>query len=161
MKKALTYSEFIALAKANYNKGGDGYVECWDELMFDEWVRSFGGITKADALKMFEHSLDCEGIAEHDEFDEECEEDEVPAEAYEPSEMIPADAEEMLEYVNQLLVWEDGAKKRGDKKLAETFNYMRAGAITAMVWGLSALGMTVYYSDSGVYEIGEDGEGRA
>ena len=55
---ALTYDEFIALAKANYNKGGDGYVECWDERTFNYFVENFGVITKASALDAFAQALD-------------------------------------------------------------------------------------------------------
>lgn len=45
-ERALTYEEFIALAKANYTKGGDGYVECWDDRTFTYFVKEFGPITK-------------------------------------------------------------------------------------------------------------------
>lgn len=55
---ALTYEEFIALAKVNYNKGGDGYVECWDERTFAYYVENFEPITKARALEMFASALD-------------------------------------------------------------------------------------------------------
>ena len=40
--KALTYEEFIALAKENYTKGGDVAVECWERYQFDEYVKMFG-----------------------------------------------------------------------------------------------------------------------
>ena len=36
--RALTYAELMALARENYNKGGDGYVECWDERTFAYFV---------------------------------------------------------------------------------------------------------------------------
>lgn len=54
----LTYEEFIALAEANYNNGGDGYVECWDEHTFDCYVRDFGAITESGALMMFDRARD-------------------------------------------------------------------------------------------------------
>lgn len=57
---ALTYAEFIALAKDNYNKGGDGYVECWDERTFAYYVENFGPITEAGALDAFAQALDME-----------------------------------------------------------------------------------------------------
>ena len=57
-EKALTYEQFIELAQANYNKGGDGYVECWDERTFDYFVANFGPITEARALDMFAGALD-------------------------------------------------------------------------------------------------------
>ena len=41
--RALTYAELMALARENYNKGGDGY---------------FGPITKARALQMFAAAFD-------------------------------------------------------------------------------------------------------
>lgn len=56
--KALNYEEFIALAKANYNAGGDGYVECWDDRTFDYFVEEFGPISKKRALQMFAEALD-------------------------------------------------------------------------------------------------------
>lgn len=45
-ERALIYEEFIALAKANYTKGGDGYVECWGDRTFTYFVKEFGPITK-------------------------------------------------------------------------------------------------------------------
>lgn len=51
--KALTYEEFIALAKENYNKGGDVAVECWEKYQFDEYVEMFGPVTKTKAMQMF------------------------------------------------------------------------------------------------------------
>lgn len=59
-ERALTYEEFIALAKANYIKGGDGYVECWDDRTFTYFVKEFGPITKTQALQMFDMALDQE-----------------------------------------------------------------------------------------------------
>lgn len=53
MAKAMTYKEFIEYAKKYYDKGGDGYYECWDERAFDEYVDQFGEITKGRALEMF------------------------------------------------------------------------------------------------------------
>ena len=51
--KALTYEEFIALAKENYNKGGDVAVECWEKYQFDEYVEMLGPVTKTKAMQMF------------------------------------------------------------------------------------------------------------
>lgn len=51
--KYLTYDEMMKLALKNYDKGGDGFVECWDEQMFDDYVRDFGPFTKSKAMKMF------------------------------------------------------------------------------------------------------------
>ena len=56
--RALTYEELMALARENYNKGGDGYVECWDERTFAYFVKEFGPITKARALQMFAAAFD-------------------------------------------------------------------------------------------------------
>lgn len=53
MAKTLSYEEFIQYAKDHYDKGGDGYYECWDRMIFDEYVKEFGGITKRQALGMF------------------------------------------------------------------------------------------------------------
>lgn len=52
-KTGLTYEEFIALAEANYSKGGDVAVECWDKRTFDSYVEMFGAVTKTKAAKMF------------------------------------------------------------------------------------------------------------
>lgn len=57
-KKNLTYEEFIALAKTKYNEGGDGYIECWDERVFAYYVKEFGPVTRAGALKMFAAAYD-------------------------------------------------------------------------------------------------------
>lgn len=51
--KALTYEEFIALAKENYTKGGDVAVECWEQREFDFYVKEFGPVTKTKAMRMF------------------------------------------------------------------------------------------------------------
>lgn len=53
MAKVLTFEEFIEYAQKHYNKGGDGFVECWEKRDFDEYVGMFGGITKRKALQMF------------------------------------------------------------------------------------------------------------
>lgn len=51
--KALTYEGLMALAKANYDKGGDGYFDKWDERVFNYFVENFGVITEATALAAF------------------------------------------------------------------------------------------------------------
>ena len=56
--KVLSFEEFIALAMKHYNKGGDGYVECWDRKVFDEYVADCGPITRSRALGMFRDSYD-------------------------------------------------------------------------------------------------------
>ena len=53
MAKALDYKGFIDYAEKHYDKGGDSYVECWDEKTFNEYVEKFGPITKRGALAMF------------------------------------------------------------------------------------------------------------
>ena len=53
MAKALTYEEFMEYAKAHYNRGGDGFFECWEQSEFDYYVKEFGPITKRKALEMF------------------------------------------------------------------------------------------------------------
>ena len=50
---ALTYEEFIALAKENYTEGGDVVVECWERYEFDYYVKEFGPVTRAKALQIF------------------------------------------------------------------------------------------------------------
>lgn len=57
-ERALTYAELMELARENYDKGGDGYAECWDERTFAYFVKEFGPITKARALQMFVAALD-------------------------------------------------------------------------------------------------------
>lgn len=56
--KELTYQEFMELAMQNYHRGGDGYVECWDEQTFKEYSSLFGKITRSRALRMFKDSLE-------------------------------------------------------------------------------------------------------
>lgn len=58
--KALTYEEFIALAKKNYNNGGSSFVECWEDYQFADYVRMFGPITEEEALSMFRNEYDNE-----------------------------------------------------------------------------------------------------
>ena len=60
MKKGLTYDEFMKLSLEYYEKGGDGYYECWDEKQFNEYVAEFGTITKRKALKMYKLSQSIE-----------------------------------------------------------------------------------------------------
>lgn len=57
--KYLTYDEMMKLALENYNKGGDGFAECWDERMYDDYVEEFGPVTKTKALQMFRLYKDC------------------------------------------------------------------------------------------------------
>lgn len=56
----LTYDAFIELAKANYTRGGDSFVECWDERTFNEYVELFGSLTRKKALKMFKDNASVE-----------------------------------------------------------------------------------------------------
>lgn len=60
MKKGLTYEEFMKLSLEYYEKGGDGYYECWDEKQFNAYVAEFGAITKRKALKMYKLSQSIE-----------------------------------------------------------------------------------------------------
>lgn len=52
-KEALSYEEFIALARKHYTRGGDVAVECWEKDQFDYYVKEFGPVTAAKALVMF------------------------------------------------------------------------------------------------------------
>lgn len=58
--KSLSFAEFIQYAMKHYNKGGDGFVECWEQRDFDEYVRMFGPITKRKALSMFRTDYEIE-----------------------------------------------------------------------------------------------------
>lgn len=51
--KELTWKELYKLALRNYENGGDGIVECWDESTFNEYVAEFGPITEKAAMNMF------------------------------------------------------------------------------------------------------------
>lgn len=51
--KELTWKELYKLALRNYENGGDGIVECWDESTFNEYVAEFGPITEKAAMDMF------------------------------------------------------------------------------------------------------------
>ena len=53
MKKFLTYEEAYKFALANYEEGGDVFVECWDRQQFDEYIRLFGPLSKSIMKKMF------------------------------------------------------------------------------------------------------------
>lgn len=53
MAKGLTYGEAEKFAKKNYERGGDVFVECWDEPAFDEYVKMFGPVTKRKLRQMF------------------------------------------------------------------------------------------------------------
>ena len=68
--KALTYEEFIALAKKNYNNGGSSFVECWEDYQFADYVRMFGPVTEEEALSMFRNEYD-------NETEQCCDEEEV------------------------------------------------------------------------------------
>lgn len=63
-ERALTYEEFIALAKANYAKGGEIFVECWDERTFSYFTENFGQITESRALATFARLPQC--LMNHD-----------------------------------------------------------------------------------------------
>ena len=56
--KELTWEEFYNLALRNYTKGGDSFVECWNQLTFDCYVEGCGPLTEQVALEMFQTSLD-------------------------------------------------------------------------------------------------------
>lgn len=56
--KELTWKEFYKLALRNYENGGDGFVECWDESTFNEYVAELGPITEEAALQMFKTAMD-------------------------------------------------------------------------------------------------------
>lgn len=56
--KELTWKEFYKLALKNYENGGDGIVECWDESTFNEYVAEFGLITEKVARDMFKTAVD-------------------------------------------------------------------------------------------------------
>ncbi len=56
--KALTFKEFIELANKYYEKGGDSYVECWDETTFNQYTEWFGEITQKRARRMFKSNYE-------------------------------------------------------------------------------------------------------
>lgn len=56
--KVLNYEEFMQYAKKYYDKGGDGFYECWDEKFFNDYVGMFGPLTKAKAREMFKMEYD-------------------------------------------------------------------------------------------------------
>jgi hypothetical protein len=53
MAKAMTFDELMDYAMRNYDKGGDGVVECWDKTTFDAYVRECGDMTKTKARQLF------------------------------------------------------------------------------------------------------------
>lgn len=52
-KKYLSYEELMTLALEHYNEGGDQTYECCDRRWYEERIKLFGPMTKADALEMF------------------------------------------------------------------------------------------------------------
>lgn len=50
---ALTYEEFMELARQNYTRGGEVFYECWEKYQFQEYVKQFGEVTVKQAMKMF------------------------------------------------------------------------------------------------------------
>ena len=58
MKKAITYEELIELAKARYNRGGDGFIECWSQKDFEEYVKEYGPVTQDDAIEAMDFYYD-------------------------------------------------------------------------------------------------------
>jgi hypothetical protein len=48
----MTYEELIAWGHANYNKGGDVFVECWEKSDFDEYCREVGPMTEEAAKQL-------------------------------------------------------------------------------------------------------------
>lgn len=57
----MTYMQFLEYAMANYNRGGDCVVECWDELSFDFYCAEFGPMTKRQADSLFRMYAQSEG----------------------------------------------------------------------------------------------------
>ena len=57
----MTYKQFMEYAMANYNRGGDCVVECWDELSFDSYCAEFGPMTKREADSLFRMYAQSEG----------------------------------------------------------------------------------------------------
>lgn len=51
--KGISYAEARAYAIERYERGGDVFVECWDETAFDEYVKMFGPVTKRKLRQMF------------------------------------------------------------------------------------------------------------
>ena len=56
MAKKITVEEVRKLAMKNYNRGGDGVIECWEDSDIQEAIDD-GMITSAQWLKSF-HGFD-------------------------------------------------------------------------------------------------------
>ena len=61
---ALSFDEFLGLAKKHYRDGGADVLECWDQQSFDIYVEMFGPMTMKKALGIFRSYK-----AEDDEWD--------------------------------------------------------------------------------------------
>lgn len=51
----MTYEELIQWGMTHYCEGGDVFVECWSESDYDEYVKTFGPMTRqavADIAQM-------------------------------------------------------------------------------------------------------------
>ena len=57
----MTYKQFMEYAMANYTRGGDCVVECWDELSFRYYCAEFGPMTKEKADSLFRTYAHSEG----------------------------------------------------------------------------------------------------
>lgn len=56
MAKKMDFKAFYEYAMAHYNRGGDAFVECWDEKTFAMFYPD--GITKSEALREFRREYD-------------------------------------------------------------------------------------------------------
>lgn len=77
--RVLSYEEAQKFAMANYDKGGDSFVESWADYQFDDYVKQFGPMTVKDMKSMFktdnEVSKDMEGSGQSQD-------DDTPASPY-------------------------------------------------------------------------------
>ena len=48
----VTFEQMQKIARKNYNRGGDGIVECWDRTSFNIYVDEFGPLTYKDVMDM-------------------------------------------------------------------------------------------------------------
>ena len=48
-RRPISFMELLEMARDKYNEGGGGIVECWDENTYNDYVKRFGPMKKADA----------------------------------------------------------------------------------------------------------------
>ena len=49
----LSFGELMSVAKDNYVRGGDAVYECWDQDIYDDYVKMFGPVKRKTVGRLF------------------------------------------------------------------------------------------------------------